>query len=401
LSDTIGTARTLTCAAVSGSLADVDFRNITIAGAAAPISGTRFGNCGGNSGITFSAPKNVYWVAAAGTSWLSDSWSTTAGGIADLSNFPLAQDTVIFEDAYPTSGTVTLNGCNIGTFDTSTRTTALTLSAGTTGSIVPMVYGDWKFGALVSISGGFIHFMGNTAQTIFSNGRTFNLPLTLFNLAGVSLNDDLNIGTSSLYLQAGTFSAGANNVTAGNFYIESDIAKTLNMGSGVWYLSNAWSIDAISLPNFTFNKGTANIQTVSDSASIFVFVGGGLAYNKLTMTGTGTAQFRFFDGGNSFTEVASTRTNAHTITLYANQGLIDVWSISGSPSNQVTLNSSTVGTQRTFNLTNVSENINYLTVQDIGVVNANRFYVGFSSIDGGNNTNVYFESLSNSFLLLF
>ncbi|NBR62681.1 MAG: hypothetical protein EBT86_13880, partial [Actinobacteria bacterium] len=37
-SDTIGTTRTLTCAAVS--LTDVDFRDITIAGAAAPASGT-------------------------------------------------------------------------------------------------------------------------------------------------------------------------------------------------------------------------------------------------------------------------------------------------------------------------------------------------------------------------
>jgi hypothetical protein len=53
-SNTIGTTRTLTCAAVA-SLTDIDFRDITIAGAAAPVSGTRLGDCKGNSGITFDA----------------------------------------------------------------------------------------------------------------------------------------------------------------------------------------------------------------------------------------------------------------------------------------------------------------------------------------------------------
>jgi hypothetical protein len=48
-SSAIGTTRTLTCAAVD-TLTDIDFRDITIAGAAAPVSGTRLGDCKGNSG---------------------------------------------------------------------------------------------------------------------------------------------------------------------------------------------------------------------------------------------------------------------------------------------------------------------------------------------------------------
>jgi hypothetical protein len=51
-SNTIGTTRTLTCAAVA-SLTDIDFRDITIAGAAVSggdLTGTRLGDGKGNSG---------------------------------------------------------------------------------------------------------------------------------------------------------------------------------------------------------------------------------------------------------------------------------------------------------------------------------------------------------------
>ena len=55
ISNSVGTAITLTCANVS--LANTDFRDITISGAAAPASGTNLGNGKGNSGITFAAAK--------------------------------------------------------------------------------------------------------------------------------------------------------------------------------------------------------------------------------------------------------------------------------------------------------------------------------------------------------
>jgi len=58
-SNTIGGTRTLTCNAVSAT--DADFRDITIAGSAAPVSGTRLGDGNGNSGITFVAGVNKYW----------------------------------------------------------------------------------------------------------------------------------------------------------------------------------------------------------------------------------------------------------------------------------------------------------------------------------------------------
>ncbi len=95
VSSVLGTPRTFTCAAVS--LTDVDFRDITIAGAASPASGTRLGDAKGNSGITFDAAKTVYYRQTGTNSWGttsgSGSWSATSGGSTDSTMFPLAQDT--------------------------------------------------------------------------------------------------------------------------------------------------------------------------------------------------------------------------------------------------------------------------------------------------------------------
>jgi hypothetical protein len=63
-SSATGTARTLTCAAIAATT-DVDFRDITIAGAHGTLSGTRLGDCGGNTNITFGAGANKYWNLAA------------------------------------------------------------------------------------------------------------------------------------------------------------------------------------------------------------------------------------------------------------------------------------------------------------------------------------------------
>ena len=112
VSDVVGTPRTLTVATLA-TLADVDFRDIVAAGASAasPWSGTRIGNCLGNSNIDFDAPKTVYWNLPAGGIWNSNAWALTSGGVAAVNNFPLAQDTAIIDNAGLTAG----NTINIST----------------------------------------------------------------------------------------------------------------------------------------------------------------------------------------------------------------------------------------------------------------------------------------------
>ena len=70
----------ITLTATSVSLVDADFRDIAAAGAAIPWTGTRLGNYGNNTNITFGAGQTVYWNKVAGGSWGDDAWALTSGG---------------------------------------------------------------------------------------------------------------------------------------------------------------------------------------------------------------------------------------------------------------------------------------------------------------------------------
>jgi hypothetical protein len=65
------------------------------------------GDCGGNSGITFVAPINTYWVHGASTKgfWMNSTfWKTESGGSVQA-RYPLPQDTAIFdENSFPDPG---------------------------------------------------------------------------------------------------------------------------------------------------------------------------------------------------------------------------------------------------------------------------------------------------------
>jgi hypothetical protein len=415
-SDTIGTTRTLTCNAVA-SLTDIDFRDITIAGSAAPVIGTRLGDCKGNSGITFDAPKTVYYRNATSSLW-SAAWSFTNGGASDATAFPLAQDTAVFPSSptpYPSSGnTTTINAdYNIGTIDASARTTnTITFNINTSS---PTIYGNWINGTGTTLSGtGTLTFAGRGSQTITSAGRTFTQPITIDSPSGtVQLGDAYN-SSNTLTLTQGTFSAVTYNVTCTRFNSAFATVRTLNMGSGLWTLtgtgtgtSSVWNLGT-NISNITFNKDTADILFSDTSTSAREFRGSsiGLSYNKLTIGGaTGISTTTISGNGLSFTEIASTKTVAHTLSMGTINQIIGTWSVTGSSGNVVTVNSNSVGSRRTFTLTNVTSGIDYLAVQDIGVTDANRFYVGANSTNNGNNSNVIFTAApaaSNSnFFLMF
>jgi hypothetical protein len=151
-----------------------------------------------------------------------------------------------------------------------------------------------------------------------------------------------------------------------------------------------WNTGTIT--GLTFNKDTANILLSSPNSTPRTFSSGALSFNKLTIGGATGTSATILSSTASFTELASTKTVAYNIQLAANLGTIDTWSITGTAGNVFTVNSNTAGTRRTFNLTNVTSGIDYLSVKDIGVNQANRFYVGANSTDGGNNSNVIFTA---------
>jgi hypothetical protein len=388
-SQAIGTQRTLTAAAISAN--DCDFRDIVLAGAAAGSSPTRAGDCGNNSGITFPAPKTVYWNLAGAQNWSATGWCTGSGGTPDINQFPLAQDTAVFDNT-GSAGTVTVDAAwNIGTFDASLRTSAMALTA--TSSF--FVYGDWKFGTGVTSNStaNVPTFSKNGIQTITSNGIQFNCPITINNPnAYVQLADALSLGaTRTLTLTTGTFDAVTYNVTTGLF--SGSAGTMLRMGSGTWTLSGTGTVWDQSDSAIQF-AGTSTIVLSDTSTTARTFTGGGFYYNKLTIGGTTGTSTLSFPQGNTYGELASTKTVAHTIlfgsTLTHNIGK---WSVTGTAGNVVTVGPTTAASAYFIVIYGpANTGIDYLSVSycTIGIGSPGEWYVGANSINTAGNTNAIF-----------
>ena len=370
-SNTLGTTRTLTCAAVS--LTDVDFRDITIAGAASPASGTRLGDCKGNSGITFPAAKTVYFGRTGSNNWgtvlTGGTWSATSGGSLDATQFPLAQDTAIFPAAtYPASGsTTTINAnYNIGTIDMSLRTSnTITLATGTT---APFIYGNWINGTGITISGtATITFAGRTTQQITSAGRSFTQTILINSPSGsVTLQDAFTtINTTTLGL--GTLDLNNFTLSTGLFNTNTTNTRTLAFGTGqifctftgtIWEASTVTGLtttgtQVVNITSVGSTAITVRPGALSESNSIsFNFTGGTYALTFLAASGHSARNV-------NFTGYAGTWNGTNIVTVYGNFNLSTGMTLTASISTltfggtsgtqQITTNAKTIDFPLTFN----------------------------------------------------
>jgi len=337
-----------------------------------------------------------YWVGGTatwdGTALLK--WSATSGGLGGAA-IPTTADDVFFDNL--STGT-----CTISTGNTGAKSINCT---GFTGTIAGLV-GITVAGSVTLVAGmtyshtGTMSFTGT--GTLTTAGKAFSAVTVNGSGITLTLGDALNTGTRNLTVSLGTFDAAIYNVTCNTFASNNSNVRTINMGSGLWTLSGTGTIwNTGTTTNLTLNKNTANILLSSGGGAGRTFTGGGLSFNKLTIGGvTGTSTFNL-TGANTFSELASTKTVAHTIRFAASASgtTVDTWSVTGTVGNIVTVDSNVAGIQRNFNLTNVTSGIDYLSVTDIAVNQANRFYVGVNSTNGGNNLNVIFTAPPNSFTI--
>lgn len=293
--------KTLTCNAI-GSFADIDFQSIKFAGACVSggnVTGTRLGNCGNNSNMTFDAPKTVYWNLAGGGSWAATGWAASSGGTPAINNFPLAQDTAVFEATGLNSGaTVTvLSNYSVGTIDMSARTSnTMTLAINS-----PQCLGDWINGTGTTISGTqTFFFAGFGPQSITSAGKAFTQPINILlgSAGSVTLQDAF--ACDGFTLTSGTFNAAGYNVTTPSVTSSNSNIRTLALGSGTWTISGTggWTATATNLT--VSGSGTISLT----SASAKTFAGGGVAtYPNLNQGGLGTLTIT---GANTFTSISNT-----------------------------------------------------------------------------------------------
>lgn len=301
-----GTARTITVSAASKTLTftDVDFRDITISTSNSPtITGTRVGDCGGNTNCDCDAPKTVYLDAGtvSTVNWYDNYWATSSGGgSCSLNNFPLPQDTAIIDDSSwdDTSNAIAVNSPRAGSIIASLTEDQRLLFGYTT------IYGSLDledfFFAACDTHGGMVTIDARVAGTltIINSSTNWNWGSLYINSYGgtVQLAGNIRIADSydtTLYggvtLTRGTLDLNGHTLTCN--YLSSSNSNTREIkdtaGGGGIILS--------SLSGTIFTVATTTNLTVSNAPDIQIgdgnktltgditFSGGGMTYGDFTV----------------------------------------------------------------------------------------------------------------------
>jgi hypothetical protein len=301
-SDTLGTQRTVSVATMA-TLSDVDFRDIIVTGAAAPVSGTRLGNCLNNSGVTFVAGVNKYLTAGVGNAlWNQGVWALTSGSASgSVNNFPLAQDTVILDNAgLGTGNSITIDySWAIGSINGGSRTTAMTF---TNSTVNAQIYGNLTFSSVMTVAGtGPLSFLGRgNTQQVTSAGKTFTQPWTINCPTGtVQLQDNCVLGsTLTVTLTAGTLDLNNLTLSAGLFSSNNSNTRAIAFGTGsINITSNNATVFQVSTATGFSYTGTPTINCTYSGA-------------------TGTRNLRFGNGG------GATEANSPTINITAGSDIV-------------------------------------------------------------------------------
>jgi hypothetical protein len=411
-SPTIGTTRTIT--STTRTVSNVDFRDITFAGL--PLVGTSLGDCGGNSNITFDTPKTVYWNLAGAQNYSATAWALLSGGIPALVNFPLAQDTAIFDDTGSVTGTITVNASwNIGTLNI-TKTGAMTLATGTT---IPQIHKDLTLNAATTLSGtGTINFYGrNTTQTITSNGVSFTQPIIL-NAQGSTVNLGSSFTSGNTFSASrGTFDTSNYNFTSTTFSSVGASVRSIVFGTStisltgtgtVWNTSTGAAITSFSAASSTINltNGTATARTFS-AGNVTSYVFGNLGINGVTGSSTTTISGGAVGGGHTFNTISSNKTVAHSIifgsliTYYVSN-----FTLTGTAGNIITITSNSAGSATTLSKSSGTVSCDYLSLKDSAATGGASWYAGANSTNVSGNTGWIFTAPpvtanTSSFFLMF
>lgn len=335
-SATLSTQTTLSVATLA-AITDIDFRDVVATGASAPWSGTRIGDCGNNTNITGATPRTVYWNSAASANWNGAVWSTTSGNTGGTTTaFPLAQDTVVIDNAGLTTGnTITVNGSwQMPTLDFSTRSNAATFA---TGGQLPGLYGDYILSSAITVTGtGLLTFLkyGGT-QTITSAGITFPQPVQCYVTGGtLRINGNLTLGSTLTFTHAfGTLDLtnnGAGNYTlsTGLFSCNNSNTRSIAFGTGnitltgsnatIWTTAvTGFSYTGTPTVNATYSGSTGtrliNNQSGTESQAISFNISAGS--DSITLSGGSTSGYKNLN----FTGFTGTTTTSATVRyIYGN-----------------------------------------------------------------------------------
>jgi hypothetical protein len=378
-SDTVGTARAITLGASATfktNSSNVDFQDITVTGGAAnerdlsAIPGNS-GDCGGNTGITFTTAAPQTWTNAAGGSWsTSGNWT---------SRVPLPQDTVAFGSLNSGPVTITVDMPRIGkdvSFASATNLPTVSISNAISiyGSLNLTGVGTWT-----NNNWGFT-FAGRSNSSLTTNGKTLCGGTITFNMVGATLTflDAANLG-GSISLSYGTISTNYN-VTC--YRLITYTGTTVNMGSGTWTLTAVNG--GLATITGTINGQSSTVALTYTGATATSFDVGTATFNNITIApGSGVLTF---SGAFSFANMtmASAGTKTVKFTKSTQYNMTGTSFLNGTSGNLVTIDSDDGATQFTLNKTSGTVIADYDAISRSNVTGGARWYMTANSSGTGN-----------------
>jgi hypothetical protein len=279
-SNTTGTARTITAATVT--MSNVDLEDITGAGAGSwnlsAITGNS-GDCGGNSGITFTTGVAQAATGTASFAWSTHGWTTRV---------PLPQDDVTIANAFVAGRVITADMPRLGkNIDFTGVTGAVTY----TQSVNVSFFGSLTFAAGMAMGAATftITAAGRGSHTLTSAGKDLSsyTPQIDAGAGSYTLQDALSAAGKNLNIQSGTFDSNNFNVTCVQVAVTNVALVSVIGGTSTWTLSstsNPWNLNGVSLPTISMASSTIVMTSVTTAS----FLGGtSRSYGKVKFTGAG------------------------------------------------------------------------------------------------------------------
>ena len=372
ISDTIGTTRTITLGASAtfrtAGTQHCDIQDITMTGGAAnerdlsAITGLS-GDCGGNTGITFTTTADQHWVNDATGNW-SDSTKWT-------SRVPLPQDNVYFDRSF-TSRTITMDMPRAGkTIDWSSASGTVTWA----NSVAPNIYGSLDLTNLTTLGAISFTVTGRSSYTIKSAGKSFSSAFYIWGVNGTYTLLDAFLNTGTLNINAGSFVDGGYNITADAFFangtsITRSVTKT---GNWIFTRSTGTTVFTTDLSSNKLTWGdTAGSITITGAPASAVTLAVRLydwSYNNIIIYGA-NGKFNFDTSGtvknmtilapNTLLFFAGTTTTiTNDLKISSSAGKMVILGVQPQTSSLATPILNYLGTN--------IENLNYLQVQGVNV----------------------------------
>lgn len=394
-SNTIGTARTITAAAVSVS--NADFQDITGAGAATwdlSLASGGSGDCGGNSmqalGIAaFTTATTSYWAASYGGNWSGTgttlNWTPTQGGATTTNpgRVPLCQDDAKMNLVFGISKTVTADMPRLGKnidWTGATWTTSLFFVS----SINQAIYGSLTLINGLSYSDAVTNLTmrGRGSFTISCNGVLIDQNQFIITAPGGTYTLGSDFFTNQLlFITQGTFTVGASNYAIST--------GTMTIGGGTLTLGTATHLLTLAGTAWNFSSGVMNANTstlkfTDTTNSTLFFSGGSGTFNNVWFNRGASTGSISLTGSNLFNDFKDTGTAAHSLLFTAGttQTVSTFTVVGNGAGNEISIN--TVGMTTTHALTKTGGGTissDFLNIQHSVATPSSTWYAGANSIN--------------------